>query len=167
MSVNKYKPHLYILPEDGHNRELANGFIGSGWVGELNIRQVQVLPEAGGWPSVLAKFKDEYIPLLKAYEFGFVVLLIDFDEEYEARRTLFSTEIPDEFTERVFVIGVLDEPQDLRKALDLKLNFEEIGSALADDCHHNTTKMWDHEHLKHNDAERLRMMKTVKPILFN
>jgi len=26
MSVDKYKPHIFILPEDGANRQLAIGF---------------------------------------------------------------------------------------------------------------------------------------------
>lgn len=27
MSVNKYKPHVLVLPEDDANRQLANGFL--------------------------------------------------------------------------------------------------------------------------------------------
>ena len=46
MSVNKYLPHLLILPEDDANRELANGFVLNHAV---NSRAVQILPPAGGW----------------------------------------------------------------------------------------------------------------------
>ncbi len=163
MSVNKEKPHLYILPEDDENRELANGFINNLWV---NDRQVQVLPVAGGWRTVLEKFKVEYIPHLNTYRDANIVLLIDFDQKHESRFSSFTEEIPDRFKDRVFVIGVKDEPKDLKRALNLTKNFEEIGSALADDCHDNTTKMWGHPHLSHNEPERIRLMEAVMPILF-
>lgn len=163
MSVNKERPHLYILPEDRDDEQLANGFVNNYLV---DSGQVRVLPVAGGWLSVLEKFNAEYIPHLRKYDQGCVVLLIDFDEDYAARSLHFAGEIPENLKKRVFVIGVLDEPKDLKKALDFKKNFEEIGSALADDCDKNTTTMWDHPHLKHNDPERIRLMKAVKPILF-
>jgi hypothetical protein len=163
VSVNKHKRHLYILPEDDDDRELANGFINNLWV---NDRQARVLPVAGGWLSVLEKFKVEYIPHLKMYDQGNIVLLIDFDGEYESRSSKFAQEVPEELRDRVFVIGVMDEPRDLKRALNLTKNFEEIGSALADDCHDNTTKMWGHPHLKHNDRERIRLTTSVKSVLF-
>jgi hypothetical protein len=125
-----------------------------------------VLQVAGGWSSVLEKFKIEYIPHLKTYDDSHIVLLIDFDEEYESRSSNFAQEIPPEFRDRVFVIGVLDEPQDLTRALNFKKTFEEIGDSLANDCHGNTTTMWHHPHLKHNETERVRLMKVVKSILF-
>lgn len=46
MSVNNYKPHLLVLPEDEANRQLANGFLQDF---SLNLRCIQVLPIAGGW----------------------------------------------------------------------------------------------------------------------
>jgi hypothetical protein len=164
VSVNKHKSHLYILPEDDDDNELANGFIDNLWVNDC---QAQVLPVAGGWMSVLERFKTVYIPHLRQYAGSNIVLLIDFDEDYEARSSKFAQEIPDDLRNRAFVIGVLDEPQDLKKSLNLSKNFEEIGSALADDCHGETTTMWDHPHLKHNDPERVRLMKAVKSILFD
>lgn len=163
MSVNKHRPHLYIIPEDDDDRELANGFVNNL---SVNDCQVQVLPVAGGWPSVLDKFKSEYIKHLNDYDGGHVVLLIDFDEQVDSRRQRFRDAIPTPLRERVFVVGVLDEPKDLKKAINYSKSYEEIGSALADDCHNNTTGMWDHDHLKHNNVERIRLIKAVKPILF-
>ena len=43
MSVNKFRQHVFVLPEDDANRQLANGFLL-----DLSVRQVQILPEAGG-----------------------------------------------------------------------------------------------------------------------
>lgn len=164
MSVNKHKRHLYVIPEDDDNRELANGFINNLFVNDC---QAQVLPVAGGWPSVLDKFKTKYIPHLKNYLDGHLVLLIDFDQIVQERRAKFLAEIPSELRDRVFVIGVWDEPKDLKQAINYSKNYEEIGSALADDCYSNTTYMWGHAHLIHNDLERLRLMKAVKSILFS
>ena len=171
MSVNRDKPHLYTLPEDRDDEQLANGFINNTWINYLNTRQTQVLPVAGGWLNVLEKFKAEYAPHLRMHsqpdKVAYIVLLIDFDEEYEKRYAQILQAIPEELKEQVFVIGVWDEPQDLREDLMLKKSFEEIGSSLADDCHHNTTAMWDHPHLKHNEPERIRLMKAAKSILFD
>jgi len=44
MSINKYEPHLLVLPEDDANRKIANGFIlhchnrrcGTGWTYNRN-----------------------------------------------------------------------------------------------------------------------------------
>jgi len=45
MSVNKYAPHIVLLPEDDANRQIANGFLlGS----NLNSRSVQILRPARG-----------------------------------------------------------------------------------------------------------------------
>jgi hypothetical protein len=27
MAVNRYKPHIYVVPEDDANRQIANGFL--------------------------------------------------------------------------------------------------------------------------------------------
>ena len=44
MSVNVYKPHVLVLPEDDANREIANGFL---LAPSLKLRNIQVLPCAG------------------------------------------------------------------------------------------------------------------------
>jgi hypothetical protein len=49
MSVNRYKQHVLILPEDDANRQIANGFLL-----DVNARQVQVQNVGGGWSAVLA-----------------------------------------------------------------------------------------------------------------
>ena len=64
----------------------------------------------------------------------------------------------------MFVVGSKDKPETLKKALNI--SFEEIGKSLADDCDAGTTELWGHEQLQHNDAERQRLVQTVKPFLF-
>ena len=39
--MNRYKPHVLVVPEDDANRQLANGFLQNP---ALNLRAIQVLP---------------------------------------------------------------------------------------------------------------------------
>lgn len=163
MDIYKRK-HVYLIPEDDEDRQIANGFKNNLHVDD---RQIKFMPVAGGWRKVLRTFVEEYIPILKSNVFAHVILLIDCDEEYIERRAEFERAIPDgldELKSRVFVIGPRNEPKDLRGALDEKL--EKIGSLLADDCFADTLTIWSHEHLRHNDPDRLRLVDIVKPILF-
>ena len=93
-----------------------------------------------------------------------IALLIDFDE-YEDRLIYVNAQIPDNLKNRVFVLGVLSEPESLRR--DINKNFEKIGEALAKDCSDNTNELWGHYLLKHNKTELDRMISSVKPFLFN
>lgn len=161
MSVNKFQPHVYVIPEDRADEEIANGFV---LHDQVQQRQIQVLPCANGWPGVLAKLKIEYLPHLRGFKQGNLVLLIDYDGKYEKRRKQFDDEVPDELKERVFVLGAKETPEQLKSKL--KMNFEAIGQALADDCFYNRTSLWDHEQLKHNDPDRGRLFTSVRKIMF-
>lgn len=159
--MNKRRPHVYILPEDRRDEQIANGFVGHHQVNEVRVR---VMPPAGGWPAVLEKFCTEYVPELRRFGDAHVILLIDFDDQVEDRRTHFERQIPVDLKDRVFVIGPRHNPELLKK--ESKKNWETIGECLADDCDAGTTAHWDHEQLSHNDRERQRLYQTVRPILF-
>jgi len=159
--MNKYAPHIYVIPEDDRNRQIADGFVLHHAVNDPRIR---VMPPAGGWPKVLQTFRDEYVPKLREHSHAHVVMLIDFDDKIEKRTADFEQEIPDEFKTRVFVVGSKYEPETLKKAM--KLGFEAIGESLANDCVEETVDHWGHEQLHHNEAERQRMVQAVKPFLF-
>ncbi len=161
MSVNNYRPHILVLPEDSANSEIANGFLLNP---NLNERLIQVLPFARGWMTVVDKFTDDHVSKMRLYPERMIVLLIDFDEQ-EGRLDFVSAKIPSDLKDRVFVLGVLSEPEQLKS--DIKKGFEEIGEALATDCSDNTDKLWSHDLLKHNKIELERMIVTVKPFLFN
>ena len=161
MSINKYKLHIFVLPEDDANREIANGFILNE---NLNDRAIQVLPPAGGWKKVLEKFTDNYVSTMRQYEERRIVIVIDFDDNYEDRWNYVQTYIPEDLKNRVFVIGSQSEPEELKK--DMSTNFEGIGEALAKDCSDNTNIIWNHDLLKHNKTEVARMILSVKPYLF-
>jgi len=160
MSVNKDKPHVLILPEDSANRQLATGFLLE--VDLTRQRQMQVLVEAGGWHHVPHLFKSEYVKGIESYPARFMILLIDFDNDAE-RLNKARDVIPDHLNDRVFVLGVLSEPEDLKTALG---SYETVGSKLAQDCREETYATWNHELLQHNESELDRLRERVRSILF-
>jgi hypothetical protein len=161
MSINKYKSHIFVLPEDDANREIANGFILNE---NINNKTIQILPSAGGWKRVLEKFMDDYVSTMRKFPQRMIVLVIDFDGDYENRWNYVKEQIPEDLKNRVFVIGAQSEPENLKK--DMNTNFEGIGEALAKDCSDKTDKNWGHALLKHNKTEIDRMILSVKPYLF-
>jgi hypothetical protein len=150
-----------VLPEDDANRQLANGFLlGLDW---SVLRKIQVLEEVGGWNEVLDRFESDHIAEMDRFTNRFLVLLIDFDGNAE-RLNDATNRIPVRLTERVFILGAWSEPEDL-KAAGLG-SYEQIGSAMAQDCHEETDTTWNHDLLRHNASELARLRERVRPILF-
>src|SRR6266478_2823150 len=100
MSVNKYHPHVLVLPEDGANRQLANGFLLDQ---RLSTWKIQVLEEAGGWTQVLEHFLSDHVMAMDRYPGRFMVLLIDFDGREERLQDA-KQKIPGRLTDRVFIL---------------------------------------------------------------
>jgi hypothetical protein len=159
MSVNRFKPHLYVIPEDDRDRQIANGFVQYSRVSA----QAQVVEPAGGWARVLDTFKREYVPLLSGNRMAHVVLLIDFDGEYPERFKSFQDQIPLGMRDRVFVVGPRQTPEALKQVLSM--GYEAVGRALAQECDSGAAQVWGHPDLEHNHAERLRLVEVVKPFL--
>lgn len=162
MSVNLYKSHVLVLPEDDANRQLVNGFLQDP---ALNSRAIQVLPIAGGWAKVRDVFVSDQIALLRKFPERHLVLLIDFDEQVADREQIFRAVIPPDVCERVYLLGTHDEPEPLRKACGVSL--EKIGEKLAGACANDESGLWNHAMLVHNGAELERLTQNVKPFLFN
>ena len=160
MSVNRYQPHVLVLPEDDANRQLANGFIQDQ---DVSTRRIQVLEPAGGWMRVLECFKSDHVRAMETCPLRSMVLLIDFDGKKD-RMNLAKEVIPSHLTERVFVLGVLTEPEDLRKAS--LGSYETIGRAMAKDCREETDTTWGHDLLRHSAGEIGRLRDSVRPFLF-
>ncbi|MBZ5611605.1 MAG: hypothetical protein LAP38_25370 [Acidobacteriia bacterium] len=160
MSVNRHKPHVYVLPEDDANRQLANGFHLN--VDAANDRQMQVLPVAGGWLKVLDLFVSDHVREMDRFSHRLMVLLIDFDGRND-RLLQAQARIPPHLRHRVFILGTLSEPQSLRPDLG---SFETIGSGMARDCREGTDTIWGHNLLRHNTSELDRLREHVCPILF-
>ena len=162
MSVNAYKPHVLVLPEDDANRQIANGFQ---LEPALNLRRIQILPPSGGWGRVLEAFRQTHVPELARYPERRVVLLIDFDQEVESRSTLFRECVPANVHHRVYLLGTQSEPERLKA--DLGCSLETIGLRLAEACSQDRADPWDHALLRHNHADVVRLRADVKPFLFN
>ncbi len=131
MSGNREKPHVVVLPEDEANEKIANGFILSL---NINARAIIIDKYAGGWRKVVSKFQDQLVPEMRKYRACVVVLLIDFDcyegSSHNDRLSTVTCNIPDDLKNRVFVLGVLSEPEKLKTKS--KMSFEKIGEILAD-----------------------------------
>lgn len=160
MSSNNYQPHILVLPEDDANRQIAIGFL---LEPNINNRAIQVLPPAHGWKKVVDNFREIYVPQMRKYKYRRIVLLIDFDHRADRLR-LVTDEIPEELKNRVFVLGVLSEPEELKRKINK--TFEKIGQSLAEDCPDNKNELWQDTLLKHNDSELDRFMLSVKAFLF-
>ncbi len=160
MSCNRYLPHVFVLPEDDANRQIANGFLLDQ---TLSPRSIQVLEEAGGWHEVINRFLSDHVAGLQRYPDRSMVLLIDFDGDAD-RLSGIKARIPEHLTERVYVLGALNEPEDLKNA-GLG-GYETIGMAMAQDCREETDKTWGHRLLRHNAGELERLRERLRPILF-
>ncbi|MDD1415931.1 hypothetical protein MEN41_15225 [Dolichospermum sp. ST_con] len=165
--INRYNPHLIILPEDDHNRQIANGF-----KQDLNVNfdVIQTLAIARGWRKVLEEFEKNHISKMRQYPQMNMLLLIDFDDDQEDRFSYAKDYIPEDIRNRVFILGVKIEPRDLKKDVLNNFNhiksFENIGEALAKECAENKNELWGHDLLIHNKPELERMVVSVKPFLF-
>jgi len=162
MSVNRYLPHVLLLPEDDANRKIAQGFIL-----ELSLpysRNIQVLVEVGGWMEVLDHFQRVYQRDMDQFPKTFLILLVDFDGD-KNRLNYLRTKIPDRLRDRTFVLGTLSEPEELKK--EPRRSYETIGQGLAKDCRDGTDEIWSHPLLKHNAPEVFRLREHLRPILFS
>ena len=160
MSVNKHRPHVYVVPEDDANRQIANGFLLHHTVVP---GQVRVLPPAGGWAKALTALETEYLRWLEESALCHLVLLVDFDGSYSVRRARFDAATPEDLRSRVFVLGPRETPEALKRALNN--DYENIGKTLAAECHSGGSDTWGHEHLRHNEVDRARLASVASLVL--
>jgi len=161
MSVNKHYRHVFVLPEDRANLQMAEGFHRE--VPSQQQRQMQVLPVAGGWNKVLDLFESVHAMEMERWQERFMVLLFDFDGKQD-RLTEAKAKIPARLAERVFVLGAFRTPEALTQAgLGSP---EQIGHDLAGNCREGTDTLWRHPLLQHNAPELERLLQHVRPILF-
>ena len=92
-----------------------------------------------------------------------MILLIDFDG-HEDRLQKARSRIPQELSNRVFVLGVWTEPERLKPRLG---SYETIGEGMAKDCRERTNDYWGDDLLRHNAEELDRLREYVVPtVLF-
>lgn len=164
MAVNKYKPHIYIIPEDDANRQIALGF-------ELDPRLppkvLQVMKPAGGWSMVVQIIREEYLPLLRSNQNTHVLGIIDCDDHADritGELDRLRQGQPENCQNRVFLLGTLGTPE--RFKASVKKTFEEIGEALAEECSREEFSLWSHDDCQHIQAEIQRAREFLRPILF-
>lgn len=163
MSVNLFLPHLIVIPEDNANREIANGFR---LIIEKNDRQFLIKKLARGWPNG----RNELVALsdstghLQKYKSSHAALIVDFDGKRE-RGSEIKQMVAEGVRDRVFVIGVLTEPEELRNVTRMK--FEQLGSQIGEGCKGSSIGFWQHDLLVHNIEEIRRLSGAVRDIFFN
>jgi hypothetical protein len=160
MGINREQPHVFVLPEDRANSEIANGFL----LDRDITPRITILKPSGGWHKLLLEFSSVHIRGMRKYGQRHFVLLIDFDDDFPNRMPQFTAAIPTELAARVFVVGAMREPEALKR--ELSMSYETIGQALAKDCRENTSQTWGHDHLRHNEPELNRLRQIVRPFLF-
>jgi hypothetical protein len=161
MAVNKYLPHIYIIPEDDANREIAVGF-------ELHHQIIgnalQITPVAGGWSKVCDKINEVYVPKLRSSRYAHVVGLIDSDNKTDRIAELKSS-FPSDVVDRIFLLGCLSEPERLRT--ESGLNLERIGKALATECADENYELWHSSQLQHLQFISTPDAKALRDIVFD
>jgi hypothetical protein len=160
VSVNKYRKHVLVVPEDDAIRQIANGFLLDP---SVQTSKVQVLPVAGGWQQVQDDIGG-YAGTMTKYPHTNLLLLIDCDKQRDRIQQMRSL-VPHEYSDRVFILGIESEAEDLKRALGV--SFEDIGKGLASDCRDDTNKLWGHKLLQDNATEVSRLREYVYPILFD
>lgn len=158
--VNRHRPHVLVLPEDDANRQLATGFLLDD---SLRTRNIKVLEEVGGWAALLDRFTSDHVVGMEKYPDRIMILLVDFDGNVN-RLEAIKARIPQSLAARVFILGALREPEELRTA-GLG-TYEAIGKAMAADCREGTSTIWGHPLLRHNQEELERLRLPVCPVLF-
>jgi len=161
MAVNKHVEHVWVVPEDAANHDIANGF---NLEPALDATRFHVRKYPGGWHKVLMEFEQLHVDALRKFTLRHLVLLIDFDDRVDERTAQFKSAFPPGVADRVYVLGTRNEPESLRT--NTKLTFENIGKELAGACASRETGLWSHELLKHNAQELKRLMDAVRPFLF-
>ncbi len=159
--MNRQLPCVCVLPEDRKDELLANGFVN---YYKVDARRIQIERPIGGYTRFKDKFEDTYSQEMQLNRHQYMVLLVDFDEQDNRLETI-KQAIPAVLQDRVFIPGAWSNPERLSKALSM--GYEQIGEALAKECDEKAFDLWNHELLRHNEAERIRMAETLTPILFS
>jgi len=167
LSVNKFQPHLLILPEDQAVKDVAIGAVESIRVKAAANLSIEKLLD--GWRKLEDRL-PEYDHYLGKHPEARLLAIIDLDGDRN-RPDEVRTWINVSFADRIFLLSSFHEPEALQRALhqDLKLtgSLEMIGGTLVDDCPDDQSEAWAHSHLEHNKPELERFMASCRPILFD
>ena len=116
MSANKYTQHLIVIPEDQAIRDIVNGF---STCLDANERQFYVYDLARGWERGKETLLELSKGYMREYPNSYAVLIVDFDGNAH-RGSEIKNQVPEEVRDRVFVVGVLNEPENLRNSTGMR-----------------------------------------------
>jgi hypothetical protein len=160
-AANDYKPHLLVIPEDKANQDIVNGF---SLHLEVNERQFTVLPIAKGWSKGKERLSELCEKRLSKCKTAYALLIVDYDGDRD-RGSKIKSSLPAEVKDRVFVIGILSEPERLKSSINQK--YEDIGRLVAEGCREKSTDFWEQQELlAHNLDEVQRLSKAVRNFFF-
>jgi hypothetical protein len=161
VSANKYTPHLIVIPEDQAVREIVNGF---STCLDANERQFSVYDLARGWERGKEILLDLSKGYMREYPHSYAILIVDFDRNAH-RGSEIKNQVPEGVRDRVFVVGVLNEPEDLKESTGMK--FEELGRQIAGGCKDSSIDFWKgQELLAHNVDEIRRLSGAIRDLFF-
>jgi hypothetical protein len=159
MSVNRFKKHLIILPEDDGIRQVVNGFLTDISVdaGCVDVRRV-----AGGWIKTKDAVARDLRGRMTQYPNAHLLVLVDLDTDIGRVDHLLEV-APAEYRDRVYVLGIKGESEDLRR--DFGMSLESIGKEIATGCVSDVFDVWNHDRLSANGKELRRIRNSVRPFL--
>lgn len=154
MAVNRHNNHLVVFLEDRPYRELVNG---AKTLPNINERVIDDKNPSGGWPKVFAQL-EENLPLLNNRQKMHALLLMDFDNAFQARITKFNQLLTNQnCADRVFILGIdAKESENLKRTLK-QSNNEQISKILLENCPSLVVQEWQNQHLNCNQDEIKRM----------
>jgi hypothetical protein len=151
---------VLLIPEDRALGDIAIGF-------RSRVAHLRVEPPVGGKARLREQLVTQEIEKLRRFPNRFLVLVRDFDGQ---RLTDLRDAIPDDLQHRVFILGPLNEAEDLRAEL-LSSNrldpntWERIGQLLADECLSGARTVQQLGQLAHLDHEFDRARSTLMSLL--
>jgi hypothetical protein len=156
--ANDYLPHIFVIPEDDANRQIALAFLL-----ELGMKsnRYKLFPPARGWSHVIESFELDHVANMDRFSERFIILLIDFDKD-ASRLEYVKSRIPSNLVDRVFILGAWSQPEELKKYFG---SLDDIGAALARDCQKERSAIWGHRLLQNNTNELQRVQTLVCPLI--
>jgi len=164
VSLNNFKPHMLLVPEDEALMNMAIGFAKTAGTGQIRPER-----QAGGRDELLEQFCREEIPKLRRFPERFLILLTDFDNGGGNQQKL-KEAIPADLIERVCILGPWTNAEVLRAELrELHLltpnSKERVGEVLAESCLGDDLTHWEVEQLKHLRDEVVRVQPRIHRIV--
>uniref|UniRef100_A0A7C4W7H2 DUF4276 family protein n=1 Tax=Desulfatirhabdium butyrativorans TaxID=340467 RepID=A0A7C4W7H2_9BACT len=160
MSVNRYRPHLVVVMEDDSYRQLVNG---AKLYARFSHNHIDARKLLGGWTKVLDGIDEEgeLLKELRRFTHMHLLLLIDFDNQYDRRYEIFRERCQKaDCYNRSFLLGIdHDQAEDLKHTQ--RNSFESLGKELVEGCldPECPNSAWNEEHLRCNQTEIERMKK--------